>query len=78
MTHSPWARKRLAAEVFRHISRYNRDFEAVGAFAVGQDIRDSESDDPRPEDDDMSLRCVGRHVQLERENRDGRQYDRVT
>lgn len=71
MTHSPWASKRLTAEIFGHISRYNRDFEAVRAFAVGQDMCDSEPDDPRPEDDDMSLRWVGRHVQIERESRDG-------
>lgn len=70
LTHSPWASKRLAAEIFRHIARHNRNFEAVGAFAVGQDMCDSEPDDPCPEDDDMSLRCVGRHVQIEREDRD--------
>jgi hypothetical protein len=69
MTHSPWARKPLTAEVFRHISRYNGDFEAVRAFAVGQDICDSKPDDPRPQDDDMSLRCVSRHVLLGRDNR---------
>jgi hypothetical protein len=61
----------LAAEILRHIARHNRNFEAVEAFAVGQDMCDSEPEDPRPEDDDMSLRCVGRHVQIERENRDG-------
>ena len=55
VTHGPRASKPLAAEIFGHISCHNRDFEEVRAFTFGQDMRSSEPNYSRPEDDNMSL-----------------------
>ena len=64
VTHGPGASIRLAAKIFGHISRQNRDFEEVRSFAFCQNMCNGKSDDTCAKYDNMGLRSVSRHVQL--------------